>query len=418
MITNNTKQERYVLIAVDTGRGYDAEKSLQELSELLDTAGGETVDMIIQNMESPSGATYLGSGKVEELRQYIQGEEEVGNSITGIICDDELSPAQMNNLEQILGCKVLDRTTLILDIFAQHATSREGKVQVEMAQLKYRSSRLAGSLGGSLSRQGGGIGTRGPGETQLETDRRLIRSRMASLRKTIQEMERSRDTGRKMRLNNGVPVIAIVGYTNAGKSTLLNRLTRSSVLEEDQLFATLDPTTRSGQLNDGQKVLFTDTVGFIHKLPHQLVDAFHSTLEEASYADIILHVIDASDPEWEMHEKVVYDTLDELEIHGKPILTAFNKVDLLADTFHGKDDRCEKILTISAATGLDIDELLDSISDVLRELRVYIDRTFSYAEGNKVNRIHESGQILTEEYTEDGIHVSAYVPRSLYGWLM
>ena len=324
----------------------------------------------------------------------------------------------MNNLEQILGCKVLDRTTLILDIFAQHATSREGKVQVEMAQLKYRSSRLAGSLGGSLSRQGGGIGTRGPGETQLETDRRLIRSRMASLRKTIQEMERSRDTGRKMRLNNGVPVIAIVGYTNAGKSTLLNRLTQSSVLEEDQLFATLDPTTRSGQLNDGQKVLFTDTVGFIHKLPHQLVDAFHSTLEEASYADIILHVIDASDPEWEMHEKVVYDTLDELEIHGKPILTAFNKVDLLADTFHGKDDRAEKILTISAATGFGIDELLDSISDVLRELRVYIDRTFSYAEGNKVNRIHESGQILTEEYTEDGIHVSAYVPRSLYGWLM
>ncbi|MDD6351618.1 MAG: GTPase HflX [Lachnospiraceae bacterium] len=413
MTQETENREKYILIAVDYGQDYAPDKSLDELAELLKTAGGEAVARVVQRLDSPIPGTYLGSGKIEELSAYIEGERAAGNRIDGVLSDDELSPAQMANLEQILGGKVLDRTSLILDIFALHAHTREGKIQVEMAQLSYRSSRLAGSFGQALSRQGGGIGTRGPGESKLETDRRAIRNRMARLRREIREMEKSRETGRKMRLQNGIPVVAIVGYTNAGKSTLLNRLTDSDVLEEDQLFATLDPTTRSARLKDGQKVLFTDTVGFIHKLPHQLVEAFHSTLEEASYADIILHVIDGSDPEWPMHRQVVYDTLDELDINGRPVITAFNKSDLLTDPLHGMDGRAERTVSISAKNGQGLDQLMDAISDVLREIRVLIDRTFSYQEGAKVNQIHRMGQVLSEDYSEDGIHIRAYVPRNL-----
>lgn len=413
MIEEKRQVEKYILIAVDYGQDYPPEKSLDELSELLKTAGGEAVFRVIQKLDNPFPGTYLGSGKIEELKAFLHGEEEAGNPITGVLSDDELSPAQMANLEQILGVKVLDRTSLILDIFARHARSREGKIQVEMAQLSYQSSRLAGSFGMALSRQGGGIGTRGPGESMLETDRRVIRNRMARLRKEIRDMEKSRDTGRKMRLQNGIPVIAIVGYTNAGKSTLLNRLTSSDVLEEDQLFATLDPTTRTGKLIDGQKVLFTDTVGFIHKLPHQLVDAFHSTLEEASYADIILHVIDGSDPEWPMHRQVVYETLDELGIRGCPVITVFNKADLLVEPLHGSDGRAEQTVYISAKSGQGLDGLMEAIADVLNDQRVLIDRTFSYQDGAKINQIHRQGQVLSQDYSEDGIHIRAYVPRSL-----
>ena len=301
MIDTTERKERFIAVAVATGQDpFDPARSLEELAELVDTAGGEVVYSVIQNMSSPSSATYVGSGKVEELRLLLDA-----NEADGIVCDDELAPAQMANLERALQTKVLDRTMVILDIFAAHATTREGKIQVEMAQLAYRSSRLAGSFGTSMSRLGGGIGTRGPGETKLETDRRAIRNRMSRLRSQIKDMEKTREITRKARQKNMLPTIAIVGYTNAGKSTLLNYLTGSEVLEEDQLFATLDPTTRALVMDEGEKVLLTDTVGFIHKLPHHLIDAFRSTLEEARYADIILHVVDASDPDLQMHMDVV-----------------------------------------------------------------------------------------------------------------
>ena len=274
MINTSEKKEKYIEIAVTDGYDMDAVKSsLDELARLLDTAGAESVYQLTQTMESPSPATYIGKGKIDELREFIDAFDA-----DGVISDDELTPAQMGNLEQALNVKVIDRTMLILDIFAQHATTREGKIQVEMAQLQYKSSRLSGSAGVAMSRLGGGIGTRGPGESKLETDRRRIRDRISSLRKQLKEMEKNRENTRKSREKNQIPVFAIVGYTNAGKSTLLNALTGSSVLEEDALFATLDPTTRRMDLGDGWQILLTDTVGFISKLPHNLIDAFHSMM--------------------------------------------------------------------------------------------------------------------------------------------
>ncbi len=407
MIENITqkKKEKFILVAVEAGNGYPAERSVEELSLLLDTAGGETVGRMIQNMEFPSAATYIGSGKVEELQNMMEMLEA-----DGIVCDDELSPAQMSNLEEALHGKILDRTMLILDIFAQHATTSEGKIQVEMAQLEYMKSRLAGSYGAKLSRQGGGIGTRGPGESQLETDRRVIQKRISVLRRQVREMEQNRDTMRKRRERNGMPVVAIVGYTNAGKSTLLNKITDSDVYMQNQLFATLDPTTRNGILPDGQKLLFTDTVGFIHKLPHNLVEAFHSTLEEAKYADVILHVVDASDPDLAMHMDVVYQTLQELHVEGKPIITICNKCDLPNAQSHIADSHGVKVIRASAATGEGLDALFTCLSDTLRQLRVYVDRVIPYSDGKLVNIIHEHGQILSEEYEEDGVHIKAYVP--------
>ena len=291
MIETRERKERVILIAVDLGDGTEVEASLAELAELADTAGAETVGTLIQNREAVHAGTYIGKGKIEELRELIHLYEA-----DTVISDDELSPAQIGNLQEELGCKVIDRTVLILDIFAAHASTSEGKLQVELAQLRYRASRLTG-LGKSLSRIGGGaagssggIGTRGPGEKKLELDRRLIRERISMLNRQLKSVVATRETMRKQRLNNGSKVVAIVGYTNAGKSTLLNALTHSDVLEEDMLFATLDPTTRSYELENGQKILFTDTVGFINKLPHHLIQAFRSTLEEARYADMILHV--------------------------------------------------------------------------------------------------------------------------------
>ena len=409
-MTENTEHiESYILVAVATGDEEAAWDSLDELADLLDTAGGTTVFQVVQNLAHPDKSTYIGRGKAEELREAIEAHEA-----DGIICDDELSASQMRNLSELTGAKVIDRTTLILDIFAAHARTREGKLQVEIAQQKYRYARLRG-MGEALSRLGGGIGTRGPGETKLETDRRVIQKRIKILSDDIEAMKRARDTARKKRASNAVPVAAIVGYTNAGKSTLLNRLTGSEVLSEDKLFATLDPTTRAAQLPDGQQLLFTDTVGFINKLPHNLVDAFRSTLEEAKYADIIVHVIDASDPQAEMHRRVVYDTLIELGVTDKPVITLWNKTDLVDGSEPLKDFGADASVKISAKTGAGLDEFYAELSRMLRESRVLVDTVIPYRDTALVAEIRKTGQLLSEAYEEDGIHIKAYVPRAIAG---
>lgn len=410
MIQTSETKEKFILVGVETGKDR-MEESLSELEELLETAGGETVGRVIQNLESINKATYVGKGKVDEIRELA---EELGAD--GIVCDDELSPAQLSNLKDELDIKVLDRTLVILDIFAAHAQTSEGKLQVELAQLKYRSSRLTG-LGKNLSRLGGGIGTRGPGESKLESDRRAIRERVSQLRSEIEKVESSRETLRKHRMSDGIPVIAIVGYTNAGKSTFLNKITDAGILAEDKLFATLDPTTRNLKIPDGEEVLFTDTVGFISKLPHNLVDAFKSTLEEAKYADLILHVADASNPEVDEQMKVVYRTLEELKVTGKPVVTFLNKQDKLEKERIIKDIKADAIVKGSAETGAGIDELLSKITEILREGKVLIDTVLSYADTSKISVIRKKGQLLSEEYEGDGIKVKAYVPKAVAGQL-
>ena len=397
-------KERYILVAVATENEEDARASLDELADLLDTAGGEAAESVVQNLTHPDPATYVGSGKARQLGELVDAYEAAG-----IICDDELSPVQMKNLSELADCKVLDRTMLILDIFAAHAVTKEGKIQVEMAQLKYRSAHLRG-MGTALSRLGGGIGTRGPGETKLETDRRAIGRRISSLSAEIKQMKGVRETTRKSRQKSALPTFAIVGYTNAGKSTLLNALTNADILAEDKLFATLDPTTRVCQLPDGQEILFTDTVGFINKLPHHLIDAFRSTLEEARYADYIVHVIDSSDEHAAEHTRVVYRTLNDLEITGKPILTVYNKIDKPASDPQLFDDRAEKILRISAKSGQGLDAFLQGVTDLLKESRVFVDELIPYKDTAKIAVIRKYGQLLTEEYEPEGIHITAYVP--------
>lgn len=404
--TIQKEAEKYILVAVAGGEEEAAWDSLEELAALLDTAGGIDLFHVVQNLSHPDKATYIGRGKAEELREMAEIHEA-----DGILCDDELSAAQMRNLSEITGIKVIDRTTLILDIFAAHASTREGKLQVEIAQQKYRYARLRG-MGEALSRLGAGIGTRGPGETKLETDRRVIRKRITILSDDIEAMKRARDTARKKRSSNEVPVAAIVGYTNAGKSTLLNRLTGADVLSEDKLFATLDPTTRSAALPDGQQILFTDTVGFINKLPHNLVDAFRSTLEEAGYSDIIVHVIDASDPQAELHRRVVYDTLTELGITDKPVITVWNKADLVEDDELFRDFEADASVKVSAITGAGIDRFCGALAEMLRKSRVYIDARIPYRDASAAAEIRRRGQIIKEEYEEDGIHILAYVPAS------
>ena len=410
MIQTSEIKEKFILVGVETGKDR-MEESLTELEELLETAGGETVGRVIQNLESINKATYVGKGKVDEIRELA---EELGAD--GIVCDDELSPAQLSNLKDELDIKVLDRTLVILDIFAAHAQTSEGKLQVELAQLKYRSSRLTG-LGKNLSRLGGGIGTRGPGESKLESDRRAIRERVSQLRSEIEKVESSRETLRKHRMSDGIPVIAIVGYTNAGKSTFLNKITDAGILAEDKLFATLDPTTRNLKIPDGEEVLFTDTVGFISKLPHNLVDAFKSTLEEAKYADLILHVADASNPEVDEQMKVVYRTLEELKVTGKPVITFLNKQDKLEEERIIKDIKADAVVKGSAKTGEGIDELLSKITEILREGKVLIDTVLSYADTSKISVIRKKGQLLSEEYEGEGIKVKAYVPKAVAGQL-
>lgn len=358
MYETNKDMERVVLIGVATAEETDVESSLDELSLLADTAGAETVGRVIQKRESIHPATYIGKGKIDEVRALVASTDA-----TGVICDDELSPAQFKNLEDELGCKVMDRTLVILDIFAQHATTNEGKIQVEMAQLKYRATRLAG-FGASLSRLGGGIGTRGPGEKKIEVDRRRIRDRISQLKKELTKVEKVRETNRKRREDNNQKVAAIVGYTNAGKSTLLNRLTASDVLSENKLFATLDPTTRALVFPTGKRILLTDTVGFIRKLPHNLVEAFKSTLEEAKYADVIIHVVDASNSDYERQMETVYETLESLGVKGKPVITLFNKCDRIEEEMILKDVNASKTLKISAKTGTGIAELRNMLEEL------------------------------------------------------
>lgn len=403
--------ERVVLVGVQTAENDDTAESLEELGELAKTAHAAALGVIVQNRESMHPGTYIGKGKIEEVREAVERL-----SATGIICDDELSPAQMKNLEAALGCKVMDRTMLILDIFAQHAVTREGKIQVELAQLKYRQTRLIG-MHDALSRLGGGIGTRGPGEKKLEMDRRLIKSRIAQLNKELADVKKSREVARSLRSKSPVPVAAIVGYTNAGKSTLLNYLTDAGVLSENMLFATLDPTTRNLKLESGEEILLTDTVGFIRKLPHHLVDAFRSTLEEAKYADIILHVVDAANGEAEAQMYVVYETLRQLGIKEKTVITILNKQDLLTEEKTIKDLKADRIVKISAKTGEGVKELLSVVAEVLRESKVLVERLFSYGEAGKLALVRKYGQLLGEEYREDGIFVRAYVPKEISGAL-
>ena len=367
-------EERVILTAVSVADGDDTESSLDELEELVKTAGGQTVGRLIQNREKIHPGTYLGKGKIDELKELIWETDA-----TGIVCDDELSPAQLRNLEDALETKVMDRTMVILDIFARHATTREGKLQVELAQLRYRAVRLVG-LRNSLSRLGGGIGTRGPGESKLEIDRRRIHDRISQLKSELEQVQRHRELSRQQREKSHTLRAAIVGYTNAGKSTLLNRLTGAGILAEDKLFATLDPTTRNYRLPDGQEILLTDTVGFIRKLPHHLVEAFKSTLEEAKYCDIILHVVDSSNPQMDVQMYVVYDTLKQLGVEDKEFITLFNKIDQVEGDPVLRDMQADHQLKISAKTGEGLDQLTELLESILRSRKVYLEQVYPYSQ--------------------------------------
>ena len=408
LIEIGEQQERVILFAASTNDSDDTEESVEELKERVKTAGAETVGTVIQKRENIHPGTYLGKGKIQELKEMVWE-----SGATGVVCDDELSPAQLKNLEDALDTKVMDRTMIILDIFAARAKTREGKIQVELAQLRYRAVRLVG-LRNSLSRLGGGIGTRGPGETKLEVDRRRIHERISQLKSELQDVERHRDVVRKQREQSGTLTAAIVGYTNAGKSTLLNKLTGAGILAEDKLFATLDPTTRALVLPGGEKVLLTDTVGFIRKLPHHLVEAFKSTLEEARYCDVILHVVDCSNPQMDMQMHVVYETLRRLDIKDKEIITVFNKVDRPDADTACRDMSADYKVRLSAKTGEGIGELLDLFAVILRNRRIYFEKVFAYKNAGRIQTIRKSGQLLSEEYQDDGIHVKAYVPVELF----
>lgn len=398
--------EKIILVAVATGNEDDAMESLDELEELVNTAGAVVVGRVIQNLDHINNTTYAGSGKVQEIKDLIWETEA-----DAIVCDDELSPAQYKNLEDELDVKVMDRTLIILDIFAGRAKSAEGKIQVELAQLRYRSTRLIGMR--NLSRQGGGIGTRGPGEKKLEVDRRLIRNRISQLKEQVRNMESHRQVTRAKRQDNPVPVVAIVGYTNAGKSTLLNTLTAANVLEEDKLFATLDPTTRNYKLPNGQEVLLTDTVGFIRKLPHHLIDAFRSTLEEAKYSDIIIHVVDCSNPSMDKNVHAVYETLKNLEVKDKIIITVFNKIDKVEEKPVLRDFNADYTVSAAIKKNIGLNEINDAIEVALKSMRVMVEKVYDYSEAGKIGIIRKYGQVLSEEYKEDGIHLKAYVPSQI-----
>ena len=402
-------EERVILVGVQESFSEDVEESLDELAELCETAGAQVVGRVIQNREKIHPGTYVGKGKIDEIALLM---EEL--DATGIVCDDELSPAQLNNLEKELDCKVMDRTLIILDIFAARANTSEGNIQVELAQLRYRAARLVG-LRNSLSRLGGGIGTRGPGEKKLEMDRRLIHARISQLKAELVQVQKHRELIRSKRKKDQMVVAAIVGYTNAGKSTLLNTLTDAGVLEEDKLFATLDPTTRLLELPGGQNILLTDTVGFIRKLPHHLIEAFKSTLEEAKYADIIIHVVDASNPQKEKQMHVVYETLKDLGVKDQPILTLFNKQDRIENPEILKDMKADKTLKISAKTGQGLDDLKDELEKILRARSILLERVFPYEKAGLIQIVRAKGQLLEEEYRGDGIYVKAFVPAEIYG---
>lgn len=402
-------EETVILAGIDTGDGEAAERSLDELEELAKTAGAKVAGRLIQAREAAHPATYVGRGKLMELKELIWETDAAG-----IICDDELTSVQLGNLEAELSCKVIDRTLLILDIFAARAASGEGKIQVELAQLRYRASRLTG-LGRSLSRLGGGIGTRGPGEKKLEMDRRLIRERISRLKRELKDVEKHRELIRTQRKQSGLKVAALVGYTSAGKSSIENALTDAGILEDAMLFSTLDTTTRSLMLDNTQEILLTDTVGFIRKLPHHLVEAFNSTLEEAKYADIIIHVVDASNPQMDEQMHVVYETLRQLGAEGKPVVTLFNKQDLLENPVRQKDFRADYSIPASAKTGQGLEELKKALLEIIRRDQIYIERLYDFSEAGKIQVIRSRGQLVSEEYVPEGIAVKAYVPKDVYG---
>ncbi len=409
MFSTEEKKENVILVGVATESEEETRQSLIELGDLAKTAGASVAATLIQNREQVHPGTYIGKGKIEELEQMLYLLDA-----DGIICDDELSPAQLANLQSALDCKVMDRTLLILDIFAARALTSEGKIQVELAQLRYRQSRLVG-LRRSLSRLGGGIGTRGPGEKKLEMDRRLISERIGTLKKQLAEVRSHREVMRQGRKKNNITTAAIVGYTNAGKSTLLNALTGAEVLAEDALFATLDPTTRMMTLPRGGQILLTDTVGFIRKLPHHLIEAFRSTLEEAVFADLIIHVVDASNPQMEQQMKTVYETLDMLGASDKEILTFFNKMDKRTEEVRLIDPRARAVLQISARHSQGLEQAAELLEEVVLDGKLYLERVYPFDQIGKIALIRQKGQLISEEYLPEGVRIQAYVPMELYG---
>ncbi len=407
LISTGEVEERLILVAVATSESDGTESLLDELEELVNTAGASSIGRLVQNRERIHPVTYLGKGKLEELKEMCMYMDA-----TGIVCDDELSPVQLRNIEKALDIKIIDRTMLILDIFAKRASTSEGKIQVELAQLKYAAARLVG-LRSSLSRLGGGIGTRGPGEKKIEMDRRLIHNRISLLKAELEEVKKQREVRRKSRKDSFV--IAIVGYTNAGKSSFLNKLTDADVLSEDKLFATLDPTTRKMKLPSGAEVLLSDTVGFIRKLPHHLIEAFKSTLEEARYADMLVHLIDISNKEADTHMLVVYDTLRQLKASDKDIIAVYNKIDLIdEDVLLPRDFHAQYSLKVSARTGEGLEAFKELIEDILRKQRIKIEKLIAYKDTAKIALIRKQGELLSEEYREDGIYISAFIPSMLY----
>ncbi len=405
--SNEEKKERVLLAGVHTGSldtlKDTTDESIAELAELAKTAGAEVVAEVIQNRQELEAATYMGEGKLEEIAEIIERLE-----IDAVIFDDELSPVQLRNIADFLGVKVIDRTILILDIFAMRARSGEGKLQVELAQLKYRLPRLRG-LGVQMSRTGGGIGTRGPGETKLESDRRHINRRISALESEIKEVGRHRGLLRSRRKKDGVITACLVGYTNAGKSSLLNKLTDAEVMAEDKLFATLDTTSRGLVLEDNRKILLIDTVGFIRKLPHHLVEAFKSTLEETVSADFLLHVIDASNPQFENHIRVVEKVLEELGAAGKPTINIYNKIDKLDGEGLFSDG-----VGISVKTGENIDALMKAIDETAPGRKKQVSVLVPYSEGALVSRLHEEQKILSEEYVAEGTKITLLADSAAY----
>ena len=405
MINNEEKITRALLVCVDTG-DYDAEASLDELHELVRSAGAEPAFSLTQKLSRVESATYVGSGKLQEIADLCREQE-----LDLIVVDSELSPTQIKNIENATDVRVIDRTTLILDIFALRARSKEGKLQVELAQLKYMLPRLTGK-GIEMSRLGGGIGTRGPGETKIETDRRHIRRRMETLKEELAEVEKHRAMLRRRREKDGIITCAIVGYTNAGKSTLMNTLTDAGVLAQDKLFATLEPTSRALKLPSGVSVMLIDTVGLVRRLPHHLVEAFRSTLEEAAQSDIIINLCDASSEEARVHLQVTRDLLDSLGCGDTPVLTVLNKCDLLDDSLLAQD--FNSYIKISAKTGDGIDALLKAIDDNLPVRMKRVTLLVPFASAGIVSEIRDSGTLLSEEYTADGVAVEAIVDEILY----
>lgn len=407
MLDTNIEVERVILVSAYVSSLEEAEKSLDELEELVDTAGEEVVSRLYQKISPPDTRTYIGSGKVEELKALALGLEA-----TMIITDDELTGVQMKNLESQLDLKVVDRTILILDIFARRAITKEGKLQVELAQLTNLSRHLVGSY--NLSRLGGGIGTRGPGEKKLEMDRRLIRQNMNNIRHELKDVKKHRELTRKARQRSKTFTFSIVGYTNAGKSTLLNTLTNANVLQEDKLFATLDLTTREFVLPNSKTVLLTDTVGFINKLPHNLVQAFRGTLEEAKYSDALIHVVDASDEDYEKKMLLVYELLKELGVEGLPIITLFNKIDKMEDEKVLRDSKATWVVKTSLIEGKGIEEVVSAIEEVSTSKLVYIQWLVGYNCVSIIAQIRAEGSLEKEEYREDGVYIEAYVTEEIF----